>query len=65
MIEGVQKGSILVSLLFHIFLNYLFSSPTETFLSNYRDNNTLSAISDAMSKVKKALNPLTVNVPLT
>ena len=40
MIAGVQKGLILVSLFFTIFLNYLFLNPTET-LSNYLDDNTL------------------------
>ena len=55
-IIGVLQGSILVPLLFHIFLNDLFLYPEETFLSNYADDNTLYSICNTTENVKKALS---------
>ena len=55
-IAGVQKGSILGSLLFNKLLNDIFYFENRAFLSNYADNNVLYAFDSNLEEVKQNLS---------
>ena len=54
-VSGILQGSILVPLLFNIFLNDLFLFTEKSDLSNYADDNTLYSSGNDLEKVKKTL----------
>ena len=51
-ITGVPQGSIIVHLLFNIFLNKLFLFGSNSSLLNYADHNTLYISGDNLKKIK-------------
>ena len=52
-ISGVPQGSILVPLLFNIFLKDLFLFAENSDLSNYADDNTLYSSGNDLEKVER------------
>ena len=51
LISGVPQGSVLVDLLFNIFVNDLYLFITKASLHNYADDNTLSTHSPDLNSL--------------